>query len=178
MTLNRFFTFFFLIVAFLNISQAQKVKKYEYNPDGSEYTVVFPGTPDIKERYVKLTNGKLFQYQEAIYQSEKYLSVMTAETVPYFEKNYTPEETKELLLKAAADYTDAKGWINVVIDYEENYLGKVVTISGYRKFDEYTVAYGGKYILGDYSILCVSYGAPSSKYPNKIIKKFIESIRR
>lgn len=161
-----------------SISIAQKGNEFSYNPQGTEYTIVFPEKPKIKEKYIKLPGGDLFNYQEAQYIDEELLTMLTAETVPLFNNQLSSEEIKKLLIEAASNYAEAKGLSNTAIEYEDNYIGKIATFQGYKEITGIMATVGGKFILGEYSTLCISYLSPSKNYPNKVISRFIESISR
>lgn len=161
-----------------SISIAQKGNEFSYNPQGTEYTIVFPDKPKIKEKYIKLPGGDLFNYQEAQYIDEELLTMLTAETVPLFNNQLSSEEIKTLIIEAASNYAEAKGLSNVGLEYEENSLGKVATFTGYKKIEGIMATVGGKFIMGAYSSLCISYLSPSNNYPTKPIMNFIDSITR
>ena len=170
---------FALFAAFaMNYANAQKDRNYKYRPEGCEYTVVFPGKPELKEKYTESPTGKLMKYEEAQYFDNTSSSILVAESSPNFIDNQNSSEIKEMLIFVAKNNAERKGLEEVSIEYEENSLGKVASFIGYKNVSGMNMTFGGKFILGEYSIMIINYASKSTDYPTISITKFMDSVYR
>lgn len=168
-------TILLLILLITSICQGQGSKKYVFSPGGSEYSMTFPSKPVLSEVQDSDDNQKLFR---AFYDNETNQTIITA-IIREMPQNTLTFDSKKVVLKTLVnDYIETQNWRNVSIEFEENYLGLIVTGNGFKYIAGKKVTYECKYIWGEHSILNILLAAPTDIFPTKIINDFIESINR
>ena len=164
-----------LILFTVSICNAQGSKKYVFSPSRSEYSMTFPSKPVLSEEKDYDDNQTLFR---AFYDNESKQTIITAIIREMPQNTLSLESKKVVLKKLANDFIETQNWENVSIDFEDNYLGLIVTGNGYKYIAEKKVTYECKYIWGEHSILNILLAAPADVYPTNIINDFIDSIKR
>lgn len=168
--------FIFLIIVFINTNLYSQ--SYVYSPNGCEYSVRFEGKPELNDSYVSLPDGELYNYIIAQYVNEKESSMQNAETMPFEISSLSKGEIKSELLHILRNYAESNGLSNCEFGYEENYLGRVGKLRGYKTIKGRKCTFGSQIFCGDYSILVIKYGSLSIDYPTAGITDFIDSVKR
>ena len=166
------------LVIFLFVNTNLFSQSYVYSPEGCEYSVTFDGKPELKDSYVSLPNGELFNYVIAQYVIENESSMQKAETLPFEMSALSKGEIKNELLKVLRNYAESSGLSNCEYGFENNSLGYVGKLRGYKTIRGRKCTYGSHVFCGDYSILVIIYGSLSKDYPTAGISDFIDSVER
>lgn len=152
----------------------------EYVPKKSDYKLKFKSEPTLSKTKVKVL-GKYFDGEVALSVDKLNLSVLKSEYYILGEDivRMMNEYEIEKMLK---EYSEFQGYKNVSINYEENELGNIGSVRGYKilsdpKGNELKTIYQSYHYFKDNHLLSLYGASPSFNYPTPNIMEFFRSVK-
>lgn len=154
---------------------------YTYNYPGNEFKVTFLDKPKFYDNNFPF-NGEYLKTETAELIKAENKSMYRAECFNYNEinvSNINENYVKDYL----SNYADYTGFQYPIIQYEENDLGKIGSLRGFKVLEnnnseKIKVTYLTKIIFGNRSCIILYVGCPSEYYPTSSITNFLNSVKR
>lgn len=149
---------------------------YEFGCPSNEYVVTFPSKPKIADGSVPF-NDSFIKSTTAELASSEYKSFCRAECVNFdIEERGTVD--KDYFYDFLNQYSEHTGLSYPSFTYEENKLGKVASVRGFKTLindsnEEIKVTYYVRVHYVNKSIMFLYVGCPSTDYPTKFISNFL-----
>jgi len=138
-----------------------------YSPTGCEYTVQFPGQPELKNLYTPDTGS----YQNASYYGSNYF--IRSECFPL-----TGPVDAETAYSITAKYLEANGLQNTNYEFNDDHLGYHIKARGNKTIGETYGTFVIAAYFGERSLMVLFVGSTSSVYPTDEIFSFLNSCTR
>ena len=143
-----------VLIAILTMVPVLSTADTKFNPTGCEYTITFPGAPEIKNLYAQ--------------------SVGEVESASYYGKDYfvkgecAPMQgpiKRDLARKLMDQYVIQNGLQYAVYEFSEDSLGYTIKVRGNKTIDTTPGTFVIVTHFGDRSFITLYAGAPSVNYP-------------
>jgi hypothetical protein len=157
-------------------NQKQSADSFFWKPIGSEYSVVFAGTPKISEVRGIGDSGELTVLQAT------YFGAVGFERAEFVPIPPTVRVTKETENTAIANWARATGMEHYEVEYIDSNTKAVITrFKGTKQLStdagDVTMSVIGERHWGEHSMISLTIAAPASKSPTPEGMTFLQSIR-
>lgn len=177
-TVYRALTCLTLIIICCLLTNAQNSNaagSFAFPENGSEFTVIFPSRPNIREFRIEAYDGL---QAELVLPREGCL--LRAESMIF-----TPAQAIEIrsvevrvLTERAMAMAEAAGLSNPQVRNERNQFGRFVTVRGNKTIEGVPATFEMTAYYGRRSMIILTVGAPSGNFPTRSVTNFLSSLRR
>lgn len=163
------------------VSKNIRIETYEFNCAKTEYVVTFAKKPKVVDSSVPV-NDKFLTSKIAELVIPEFNSFCRAECVQ-LDASFIGIVDKEYVYSFLNQYSTHNGLSYPNFTYEENEMGKVGSVRGYKSMEdgsgnEIKITFFSRVYFGNRSVMILYVGCPSENYPTPPITKFLNSLRR
>ncbi len=154
---------------------------FKFPETESEYTVLFPGKPTIRQIYTAEAEGleARLSLPESVGLRAEFAQLSAEQARSLV--NLTIEAKKNLnerRIKNAWEYAETSGLKRAAVRVEDDDRGWCVSVRGYKEFNGVPFIYETKFFYGKHSVMFLTAAAPSSRFPTPAISKFYASLKQ
>lgn len=175
----------FFVACVLVAVQAQVSRQpssFKFPASDSEYTVLFPAKPTIREVHTADVEGaqaELILPSEGGFLRAEFVKLSAEQARSLVNLTSEAEKSlKEERIKLALKYAESIGLSNAAVQVEDDNRGWCASVRGYKEIDGIPVTYETKFFYGRRSVISLTTGASSRRFPTLSVSKFYSSLKQ